>query len=510
MEKPKKEVVEENILLNPFLLLFVSGVLLNISYIFHNIYAQLLALILVIPLFYAINKLKKWKLIIGGIVFLAPWIFPTYLYTFFANYSWAMEDAIFFFIMMLLPFIILGIIDFFYKRHIIIDFAILTAWWAYLAAQLTLFGSGGAVHFPDLAYTQWLNPLILQIDVFAGQAGIVFAVLLIGLIGSYLLLKEKYKVTAFFIIGIIAICLICNFAFQSTIGKGKQEITIIAVQAPSLTWDEVEALLDQRIPIIEEENEAERNAYKQELENKAIEYDNDAVNDEFDKKRNEEIRQAEIEIFFEGTFPVWKELTLTALEKVDRDKLILVVWPESFLQHDYALPFFQEFAKEQGIYLAGHSMIPNEDKHPFNTGSILNPDGKIILTNYKAHDEEITPNEEFSSVNVRGMNLVVAICADLNYEEINKGYADLNERIKGTDTDLLIGMIHDASEGPDYYDRQIYFHAANTIFRAVENRVDVVTAGTTGPTFFANKWGIVEKGLLPLRAKDTIIINTKI
>jgi len=500
----------KKLVLNPFLLLLFSGILLNISYAFYNIYSQVLALIIFIPVFYAVNKLKKWQLIIGGAGFLAFWIFPTYLYTFFANYSWAMEDAVFFFSMMILPFVILGIIDFFYKRNIIIDFIVLSGWWTYLAAQLTILGFGGAVTFPDFAYTQWLNPLILQIDAFAGQAGIVFAVLLIGLIGSYLLIKERYKATAFFIIGIIAICLIGNFAFKLTAGQGKQEITIIAVQTPFLTWNEVENLLGQRIPSIEERNEAERSAYKQELDNKGISYDNDAINDEFDAKRNEEIKQAEIEIFFEGAFPVWKELTLEALEKVDRNKLVLVVWPESFFQHDYALPFFQEFAKGEGIYLVAHSMIPSEDKLPFNTASIYDPEGKLILTNYKSHDEGVTPNEEFSSVNVNGMNLAVAICADLNYEEINKGYADLNERIGGIGTDLLIGVIHDASEGPAYYDRQIYFHAANAFFRAVENRVDVVTAGTTGPTFFVNKWGVLERGLLPLRAKDFLIIETKI
>jgi len=433
----------KKVILNPYVLIVVSGALFNISFFIHNIYAQIFALFAIAPVFYAISRLKGIKRYLGGLIFFGIWIIPTCYWYFLIFPWWAALLRLTIFTLMANVFFIPLIIK---KRNILLDIAVtIVLWVAIIAARIELpFTEDWWI--PHIAYTQWLNPLIVQIAGFAGIYGIIFIILLINAAIAYLLIKKKYIPASIVAIVIIAVCLTGNSLFQNTIGQGDKDIALLAVQSvPSKGFHS-------------------ENATIEDIEN-------------------------------------LKSLTSGALKDVKREEnnIIIAIWPENMVKTSEDENISQ-FVEENNIYLVYNRAEPNDYELPFNTAVLLSGNGEVILTNYKKHiapGEEITSSNEFSSVLVHDIKVVTDICYDLHYP-------DIRERINGDD--LLLAPVDDDRFGSFFP----YLHAADTVFRAVENDINIITASTNGPTFYVNRYGVVERMPLPVYSEDVLVIETKI
>ncbi len=430
-------------ILNPYAIISLSGALLNISFFIHNIYAQIFALFIIAPAFFAISRLKGIKRYVGGLIFFGSWIIPTCYWYFLIFPWWAALLRLTIFTLMANVFFIPLIIR---KRNIMLDFIIIiVSWVAIIAARIELpFTKDWWI--PHIAYTQWLNPLIVQIAGFAGIYGIIFIVLLVNAVIAYLLIKKKYIPASVLAIVIIAACLSGNAFFQNTIEKGDKNIALLAVQSvPSKGY-------------------YSENATIEDIEN-------------------------------------LKSLTSGALKDVKREEnnIIIAIWPENMVKisEDENI---SRFVRENNIYLVYNRAVPNDDALPFNTAVLLNSSGEVVLTNYKKHiapGEKITSSSKFSSILVHDIKVITDICYDLHYP-------DIRERIDGDD--LLLAPVDDDRFGRFFP----YLHAADTVFRAVENDINIVTASTNGPTFYVNRYGVVERMPLLVYSEDVLVIETKI
>lgn len=430
-------------ILNPYAIISLSGALLNISFFIHNIYAQIFALFIIAPAFFAISRLKGIKRYVGGLIFFGSWIIPTCYWYFLIFPWWAALLRLTIFTLMANVFFIPLIIR---KRNIMLDFIIIiVSWVAIIAARIELpFTKDWWI--PHIAYTQWLNPLIVQIAGFAGIYGIIFIVLLVNAVIAYLLIKKKYIPASVLAIVIIAACLSGNAFFQNTIEKGDKNIALLAVQSvPSKGY-------------------YSENATIEDIEN-------------------------------------LKSLTSGALKDVKREEnnIIIAIWPENMVKisEDENI---SRFVRENNIYLVYNRAVPNDDAFPFNTAVLLNSSGEVVLTNYKKHiapGEKITSSSKFSSILVHDIKVITDICYDLHYP-------DIRERIDGDD--LLLAPVDDDRFGRFFP----YLHAADTVFRAVENDINIITASTNGPTFYVNRYGVVERMPLLVYSEDVLVIETKI
>ncbi|MBC8388695.1 MAG: hypothetical protein ISS14_00615 [Actinobacteria bacterium] len=429
--------------LNPYVIIALSGILLNISFFIHNIYAQIFALFIVAPTFFAISRLKGIKRYVGGLIFFGSWIIPTCYWYFLIFPWWAALLRLTIFTLMANVFFIPLIIK---KRNIVLDFVItIVLWVGIIAARIELpFTEDWWI--PHIAYTQLLNPLIVQIGGVTGIYGIILIILFINAAIAYLLTKKKYIPAGIVVIIVIATCLTGNILFQNTIGQGDKNIALIAVQSvPSKGF-------------------YSENATVEDIEN-------------------------------------LKSLTAGALKDIERkeNNIVIVLWPENMVKTSEDENISQ-FVRENNIYLVYNRAEPNEDELPFNTAVLLDSNGEAILTNYKKHiapGEEITSSNEFSSVMVHDIKVVTDICYDLHYPDIREG-------ISGDD--LLLAPVDDDRFGSFFP----YLHAADTVFRAVENDINIITASTNGPTFYVNRYGVVERMPLPVYSEDVLMIETKI
>lgn len=196
-----------------------------------------------------------------------------------------------------------------------------------------------------------------------------------------------------------------------------------------------------------------------------------------------------------------KKITQSALEKIQNKSLknIFVLWPENMIAENNTADLIN-FSKENNIFLV-YSREEKTDGDPLNSVMMINDNGKEILKNYKIHK---APGEKISiskdgnkSIEINGIKITSAICYDLHY-------SDLQSRIKGNN--LLFVPIDDDRFGKF----MPYLHARDIIFRAIENRINILTASTNGPTFFVNKYGIIEKGPLKIYDEGYLIVETKI
>jgi len=429
--------------LNPYVIIALSGVLLNISFFIHNIYAQIFALFIIAPVFYAISRLKGIKRYVGGLIFFGIWIIPTCYWYFLIFPWWAALLRLTIFTLMANVFFIPLIIK---KRNIVLDFTITIVLWVGIIAARIELPVTEDWWIPHIAYTQWLNPLIVQIAGFAGIYGIIFIILLINAAIAYLLTKKKYIPASIVAIVVVAACLTGNALFQNTIGQGDKNIALLAVQSvPSKGFHS-------------------ENATIEDIEN-------------------------------------LKSMTSGALKDVKREEnnIIIAIWPENMAKTSED-ENISRFVRENNIYLVYNRAEPNDSELPFNTAVLLDGNGEVILTNYKRHiapGEEITSSSKFSSVLIHDIKVVTDICYDLHYP-------DIRERINGDD--LLLAPVDDDRFGSFFP----YLHAADTVFRAVENNINIITASTNGPTFYVNRHGVVERMPLQVYSEDVLVIETKI
>lgn len=196
-----------------------------------------------------------------------------------------------------------------------------------------------------------------------------------------------------------------------------------------------------------------------------------------------------------------KKLTQNALEKIQNksSKQIFVLWPENMITEENTEDLMN-FAKENNVFLV-FNRAEKTDKYPLNSVVLINNNGKEILKNYKTHK---APGEKISvlkdihnGTEINGIKITSDICYDLHY-------SDLQKRAK--DNDLLFAPVDDDRFG----NFMPYLHARDIIFRAIENRISILTASTNGPTFFVNRYGIIEKGPLKIYDEGYLIVETKI
>lgn len=332
------------------------------------------------------------------------------------------------------------------NKNIIGDFAIIIVTWLSLTYLRINLPITEDWWIPHLAYTQWQNISVLQIANLLGIYGIIFLILIINAILAYFWIKGKRSTSIIFVLLIIFIFLSGNFLIIKC-SEGKGEQPVSLIAIQS----------------------SPKNGY---LSSADL---NDIKN--------------------------LKQLTQTALEKIQNksSKTIFVLWPENMITEE-STEDLMNFAKENNIFLI-FNRAEKTDTAPLNSVVMINNKGKMILKNYKIHK---APNEVISiseSINnhivINGLKITSSICYDLHY-------ADLHERAFGNN--LIFAPVDD-----DRFGRFMpYLHARDVIFRAIENRINILTASTNGPTLYVNKFGIIEKGPLEIYYEGYLIVETNI
>jgi apolipoprotein N-acyltransferase len=203
----------------------------------------------------------------------------------------------------------------------------------------------------------------------------------------------------------------------------------------------------------------------------------------------------------------YKSLTRRAA----REKPDIIIWPETsipgYLNKDARLmPFMERVSKEAGIpILAGAPMAGIDDHNrdvELNSAVLFSKKGYIIQRYNKLHlvmfgefipferyfpairhffpiTGNFIPGDEYTLFTIRGLDFSSLIC----FEDIFPGIVrDFTK--KGAD--FLVNITNDAWFGKS---AAPYQHAANSVFRAVENRRPLVRSANTGLTCFIDRVG---------------------
>ncbi|MDO9399515.1 MAG: hypothetical protein Q7T79_02430 [bacterium] len=434
----------KKIILNPWFILFISGLFLNIPFFFPNIFAEFLAFFIIAPAFYAITKVEKNKRYLGGLLFFGAWILPTTYWYYHFMPVWLAFLASFGFVGLIAH--VFHISNLIKKKNIVVDFLIIIISWVGLTILRINLPIVKDWWVPDIFYTQCQNLSVLQIANFSGIYGILFLILAINAILAYFLIKKKKRTAIIFVITICAIFLLGNFTIKHFAKTEKQNISLIAIQS------------------------SPENGYRADAN--------------FNDIKN------------------LKNLTIKALAEIQNksSKNIFVLWPENMITENDSKTL-ADFAKENNIFLT-FNRAEKSNNLPFNSVVMINNSGKEILRNYKTHK---APGEKISIpikniqnfVEIDKVKITSDICYDLHYP-------DFKEKVKKSS--LLFAPIDDDRFGKF----MPYLHARDVIFRAIENRINILTASTNGPTFFVNKYGIIEKGPLEIYKEGYLILETGI
>lgn len=193
-----------------------------------------------------------------------------------------------------------------------------------------------------------------------------------------------------------------------------------------------------------------------------------------------------------------KKMTLDELNKLDNrdDKTIIALWPENMVKaEDFSN--VEEFVKSANIHLVYNKAEQEGEENPYNVVVILDPNGDEVMRNFKRHaapGEDIKTKASSDVFVLNDIRITGAICYDLHF-------ADVKKRAKGND--LLVGVVDDDRFGTIYP----ILHAADMVLRARENSINIITSSTNGPTFFVNKYGVVEKMPLELFKEETLVFE---
>jgi apolipoprotein N-acyltransferase len=189
-----------------------------------------------------------------------------------------------------------------------------------------------------------------------------------------------------------------------------------------------------------------------------------------------------------------QRLTEEALAQPKRsDQNTFVLWPENMIKPEQTSAL-KSFARRNGIYLIFDRAEAAEDD-PYNTVVMLNPEGQEILKNYKTHTapgEKIQTRNVHRAVTIDGIKITSDICYDLHY-------SDLSKRAAGND--LMFAPVDD-----DRFGRFMpLLHAQDVIVRAIENRIDIFTASTNGPTMYVDRYGVIRSGPMTIYDEGYLI-----
>lgn len=295
---------------------------------------------------------------------------------------------------------------------------------------------------PKLTDTQWLNPAIVQAARLGDFAMVTFVVLVLNAILAWLWLGGRGRIAAAVIVTVLAASLSFNTVLLRTAETGTHVATVIGLQAPLLAGTYASG---------------------------------DATPADIDRlitRSREEL--ATLRAQGDGGVPTF------------------VIWPENDVP-DADEARIRAFAAEAGIYLVYDIERDSLGPRPPDIAVLAGPDGGVLLENRKLHrapGEEITESEVYATVAIGGLKVLTSICYEMHFHDIGR-------RLTGSD--LALVPVNNTSFGS----LLPYFHAADTVYRAVENGITIATASTNGPSFVARRDGLVLQPPLPIWAAQS-------
>ena len=434
--------------------IIVSALLLIFA--FPNFNLSFLAFIGFIPLFFAIENSSPKK------VFLISYItgFIFYIGVLYWLYHVTVIGLIVLCLYLALYFGIFGVII---SRFGILSAPIAWIILEYIQAHLFIMGFGWAL----LGYSQYRNIPLIQIADFSGVYGVSFVVMMVNVAIWHVIarmrssrsnLKKKIASSAFGLLAMTSLILIASYTYgffrlNERHGANSVKVSVIQGNIPQeLKWD-----TEAQDMIIE------------------------------------------------------KYIALTKMSAFDNPDLI--IWPET------SFPGFFEIDKEitdKVLNLAKDIKIPilvgintEKDRKYFNSAGLISSQGKFIDKYDKIHLVpfgeyvpfsnkfpalhklvlgelgEFTPGYEFKifSIGHRAESIELKFAVLICFEDI---FSELSRKFVKNGAKFLIVITNDAWHGKS---GAAYQHAANSVFRAIENRTPIVRCANTGYSCFIDSRG---------------------
>lgn len=213
-------------------------------------------------------------------------------------------------------------------------------------------------------------------------------------------------------------------------------------------------------------------------------------------------------------------LTLTA----QPDEPDMVIWPESavpiyFQENSLDLERIFKLAKQLKIYLLTGVIIYENDKF-YNSAVLISPQGKVVARYDKLH---LVPFGEFIPLRkiLPFLSAIVGIgdftpgedyrVLELNKLEANKfsvlicfedAFSYVSREFVNKGASFLVNITNDAWFGQSGQPQQ---HLANSVFRAIENRANLVRSANSGISAFIDAKGQVKRCVSDASGKKTFI-----
>jgi len=183
--------------------------------------------------------------------------------------------------------------------------------------------------------------------------------------------------------------------------------------------------------------------------------------------------------------PVWDQYTSAVPGLAQRGAKIIVL-PEKIARLDDAAgdqvrQRLGRVASDNAVYLlAGLALVKSD--HRENRAWLFAPDGEVIGDYAKHHlvmglEAAFTPGREFVVSSVGSDRLGIAICKDMDFPTLGRGYAKLG-------VDAMLVPAWD-------FERDAWWHARMAILRGVESGFAVVRAARNGLLTVSDRYGRV-------------------
>src|ERR1044072_2426963 len=206
------------------------------------------------------------------------------------------------------------------------------------------------------------------------------------------------------------------------------------------------------------------------------------------------------------------DLSLQGLGSIppDNSTARLVIWPESPMSFSYSRdPKLQDvvgsFARAHHASVLLNSLEPAPNNGGYNSAILVNEEGRIAAQydkirlmpfgeyvplprwlpgsgSVRSIVGEFTPGSSYTLMPLGAFRVGVFICVEAVHPSIARSFTNAG-------ADVLINISNDGYLGPTPVMRQ---HLANAIFRAVENRRDVVRVTNTGISAYITKDGTLK------------------
>lgn len=301
----------------------------------------------------------------------------------------------------------------------------------------------GTISFPtNLGICQYQSLLLIQLSSITGIYGISFLIMLINSFIAEFILKTysiKSMIKSMVVSGLVIVLIIgSNYININRMTQKKSHVDVSIIQGSIPIW-----------------------LYKIER---------------WDKKYSQIVKNT------------YLKLTTQAIKHHPN----LIIWPETNL-HRFILdsPKLKDkifrYVKEGNLFMIIGTLIKIETNQ-FNSAIIISPKGKVVGRYDKVYlvpiaEKKITRGMEIKPIKIPIGNIGINICFESLYPSISRILTQ-----KGAN--ILIILTNDAwfkkSSIP-------YLHAANAVFRAVENRRFVIRAAQSGISMIIDPYGRIIK-----------------